>query len=104
MASKEEALRACAGKRLACWEIEGHGEIVFRQPSRPEYMRLMSQVQDDKVDSAQAMLGFVKSCAVWPEAAAIDAVLDDYPAMLNEVGGALQDLAKPAAKAVVKKG
>lgn len=102
--SKEEAFAKVAGKRQGTIHIKGYGDVTFVQPSRALYMRLMSQMQDDKVDSSAALLAFIKGCVVWPPSAEFDAIMDDYPGMMNKVGLGLQAMAEPEAEFVVKKG
>ena len=100
----EKASPKTAGKRTITYDIEGHGEFVFTQPPRDVYVRLMKGVQDENIDSTAAMVAFIKTCLATPDGAAFERLLDDYPAFINEVGSELQDLAKPSAKAIVKKG
>lgn len=103
--SKDEALSAVAGKRLVEWDVEGHGDVVFQQPSRAAYMRLVSELQDgEKYDPSTSMLAFVKACLVYPDQKTLDALLEDYPGFVGMVSEELQNLARPAAKAIVKKG
>jgi len=104
MSTKEEALQKIVGKRYLSLEVEGHGEAIFVQPSRPAYMRMMSQAGDDNISTSDSLGGFVLACAVWPVGEAYSAMLDDYPGMVSDVSSDLVDLAKPAAKAIVKKG
>lgn len=81
-----------------------HGTVIFKKPTRPDYKRLQAQLTNDKYDSGTALESFVKSCAVQPVGKALDALLDDYPALGNEVAAELQELAKPSVELQIKKG
>lgn len=90
-----------ATKRGLSYDVEGHGEVVFEQPEQGVYTRLMDQLQDDNIQTSAAMIAFIKSCHV---SGPLVEILADYPAFINTAGGDLQDLARPAAQAIVKKG
>jgi hypothetical protein len=91
-------------KRWVLHEYEGHGEFLFVQPSRAEHSRLVKNIQDENVDNVAAMAAYVKNCVVRPSADRVDALFEDGPGLIDQLCALVQDLAKPALKAVVKKG
>lgn len=81
-------------KRIAV--VRGNGdppawEIVMRKPTRAEYKMFRAQLTNPaQAPDAQEIL--VRKCVVYPDAAAFDAMLEDYPAIPEAVGDALRRL------------
>lgn len=86
------------------FEIDGSGNHVFRKPSRGDYDRFVTEIQDPKRNSVSAMRALVMSCAVEPSGREAMAVFDEWPGLLDKVASQLIDLATPDVEITVKKG
>jgi hypothetical protein len=58
--------------------------LVFRKPTRMEYLRWLSGTEKD---ANLAALQLSKTCLAYPNEAAFDAVNEKYPALLRRKGG-----------------
>jgi len=95
--------KAHAGKLLE-YDIEGHGPVLLKRPTRGDFKRFIDQVSNDKHSKASSMEALVKSCRLHPDAGTFDAVLDDMPGLLLQAGADLQELAGVDSGRIAKKG
>jgi hypothetical protein len=96
-------LKAQYGDSLASYEYEGNA-LVLRCPSRHEHARWLDKQVDGKRSEAARELA--QCCVVYPDSAALTALLDKYPALLTRRNGlvdVLLDLAGADGEPTVKK-
>jgi hypothetical protein len=68
-------------KRIAhVRDIDGEWEVVYRRPSRAEYRRFRSSINDPQ-QSADATEQLARSLVVYPSREAFDALLEEWPAI-----------------------
>jgi hypothetical protein len=80
----------------------GSDWIVGRPPTRAEWKRFMSYNRDDKKkDDAFEVLLF--DCRIFPEAAALESLLDLKPGLIESFGKILTEMAGLTGGAEVKK-
>lgn len=80
---------------------EKHGEklsmiagVVYRKPKRGEWDRYTDKLLADKSQMSRAARELAASCVVWPNQEAMNACLEDRPALLlNQILGALTEMA-----------
>ena len=59
---------------------DGEWEVVFRKPTRAEYKRFRSSINDPQ-NAADAAEQLARQCVVYPTREAFDALLEDWPAI-----------------------
>ena len=77
-------------------------EIVIRRPKRGEYKRFMRSVSSDR-DKSDAIETLVKDCVVHPSLKEFDALLDMLPALCEELGEHVLEMAGLSGKAQAEK-
>jgi hypothetical protein len=83
---------------------DGKSAVVAKQPPEAEWRRLVEASTSDKGGGrARALVTFTRSCIVWPDADALDAIFEERPALLERFGDALTDIAGAAEKITAKK-
>lgn len=86
-----------------CKLIKTNGlEIVVRRPRRGEYKRFMKAVSNER-DKADAIETLVLDCVVHPPRAEFDKLLDKLPALCEELGEHVLELAGLSGKAQAEK-
>lgn len=100
------ALKAQHGNKLLkvtipATEFDEETIVVLKRPPRAEYKRFRSMLHDDQKADALETLG--KSCVVYPDAVAFQAMLDERPALAEVVGGRAAEFAGLEGKAEAKK-
>lgn len=86
-----------------CKLVKTNGlEIVVRRPRRGEYKRFMKGVSNDR-DKADAVETLVLDCVVHPTRKEFDALLDTLPALCEELGEHVLELAGLSGKAQAEK-
>jgi|SRR5688572_16435991 len=77
---------------------------VYRKPKRGEWDRYTDKILSDKSQISRAARELAASCVVWPSQEAMNAVLDNRPALLlNEILTALSEMAGAEDEEEVKK-
>ncbi len=83
---------------------DGKSAVVAKQPPEAEWRRLVEASTSDKGGGkARALVTFTRSCIIWPDADALDAIFEERPALLERFGDSLTDIAGAAEKIVAKK-
>ena len=70
---------------------DGAWECVFRKPKRAEYKRFRALAVSDSKAEAQEWLAL--ATCVYPDATALEALLDNYPGIPEAAAGKLTELA-----------
>lgn len=85
------------GKALSV-EVRGHGiEVFIRPPARAEYRRFRTAAFDERkrADSGETL---VRSVIVYPDATALDAMLEKFPGLVETFLERVLELAGAGAK------
>jgi hypothetical protein len=86
-----------------CKLIKTNGlEIVVKRPNRGEYKRFMKSVSSER-DKADAIETLVLDCVVHPTRKEFDALLNKLPALCEELGEHVLELAGLSGKAQAEK-
>lgn len=101
-AEKLDALKAQHGAGKVFTLVRGEVTIALRKPTRAEYRRFVMKLQD-KTELYDANEELVRACVLEPSGAALEAILDEWPGLVTDVGGELLMLAGMQAKAEAKK-
>lgn len=64
------------------------GEAVFRRPKRDEWRKFKADLGNDE-GKHMASENLVIACAVWPERAQFEALLDDAPGLIDAFANGL---------------
>jgi len=107
MATKPDPAQDARDKfagRCVEYEIEGHGPVIFRRPTKGEMDRFIDQVSDDKVNKSQAMSVLVAACRAYPDPEGYRAAINDFPGFVLTVVADLQEMASGSGGAIAKKG
>lgn len=68
-------------KRIAhVKDLDGEWEVVYRRPTRAEYRRFRSSINDPQL-SADATEQLARTLVVYPSREAFDALLEEWPAI-----------------------
>lgn len=79
------------------------GAIVAKQPTPGEWKRFVTATLADRGQSANALETLVRSCLVWPDPAAFDALIEERPALIQRLGDKLSDIAGASENVRAKK-
>lgn len=69
-----------AHRRVAHVYARDQWEVVFRAPTRAEYKRFRSEINNPNT-SADAQEKLARTCVVYPTREAFDALLEEWPAI-----------------------
>lgn len=78
--------RADIGTGKLCPIDTVFGPVIVKKPSRGQAAVMMTQIHDeDPGVVSKAMIGLFQMCVVWPDRAAVDAGLDEFPLAFTEL-------------------
>ena len=76
-------------------------EVVVRKPTRSEFKRFKAMVHNPS-QAPDAMEHLIRTCVVYPSRDALDALLEDFPALPAAFDSQLAELVGAAADETVK--
>jgi len=106
MFPSESDIAAAKAKSSVCHLLEyddGASAVIAKQPSSAEWNRLTTVIGKDSSAAGRATEDFARACIMWPERAALDAIVAERPALLARFGNELADLAGASEKIRAKK-
>ncbi len=91
-------------KRIFPFKIQGHGLVVMRKPLRSEWKKYLQDNEKPMVDKIALKEILVKNLFAHPGPDAFDAVMDDYPGLLEPFVMCAESLAAGTTNEVVALG
>jgi len=80
-------------KRITPFRIKGVGLVVVRRPLRSEWRRYKQELEKPMIDKVVAKENCFRNLVCYPNAEAFDAVLDEYPGMMDLFEACVDNLA-----------
>ena len=78
--------------RIAAFDVPGHGLVVIKAPSQPEYERFVDTLAGDKGSKAQAMRTLALASTVYPERKEAQAIFAANPVLPAKLAARAQEL------------
>ncbi len=89
----EAELEQLKGRHGRLVRLEAVGQVVYvKRATREVYKRFRAQASDE-AKRPVAAANLVAACLVWPEKAEAEALFDEYPGLVDTIGGSLLELA-----------
>src|SRR6476619_2626620 len=104
MAIEETKLADLKQKHGNVWTLKrGEFDIAFRKPTQMEYREYSMAIATDRSNLFDASQRIAQSCIVYPDTKAAEALLNDYPGLVLDLGGVVSVIASLSAKGDAKK-
>lgn len=86
--AKLEAFKATHGAHRVFTLDRGElGVLVFRKATGAEYRRLTMKIAENRANAYDANEELLRACVLEPSGPALDALLDEYPGLVLDIGG-----------------
>jgi hypothetical protein len=99
---KLDELKAKHGANLYTYASDDL-DFAFRRPASAEYRKHQMQIATDRANTFDATEALIKACVVYPDREELDRILEDWPGLVNDLGGEILLVAMRSPKADAKK-